>query len=421
MLSKRTTNIGSRNIQVISEGFIHQSLDVQTEVAIAAAGADATLISDSNYGRVGFDVHIPAKYTPSKISTPYQIVNKTGAGPFTYTLRPWSPTSEISVAIPVGSSLITGASGFAPGTQQPPPVKRDWFEHFQTTRILKETVVLEGGQQALEEWAELSQAKDGSTLRSRALNEAEFRLRVQMNDYMLNGQKNTNGLTGDNKFGETNPVLSDDGLLQRMALGSMIQYYTGVYSKDNFDVIKFLLASQGVGKGLVDYYFGQELGLGIENSGLQFLNEFSGGTDLYSRLEEVGFSMKYFKKNGITSCLCELQEFSNPVMYGTSGYNYETLGIIAPNAKVTATLNERDAIGNSMGAAERRPLNNLTLGYLSNRGEDRKMILTDQSGVNGMGLKTTEDWDQAAWYLLTEMCVFVLAENQLILVLRSDD
>jgi len=420
MWAKRIHDVSARNITVLEEGFIHDTVDVKTQISTGIAGANITLVSDKGNGRIGFDIHIPAKYVNSNIPLSYKITNKSGSGPYTYTLTPWSSASQVTAAIPVGQKLIVGASSFAPGEGQPAGLKRAWYSHEHKTRIMKETLDIEGGQQALQEWAELAQAKDGSTLMSRSLNETEFRLRIQQNDYLLMGQPNANTLTGDNKAGETNAVPSDYGLIPGMFAQAMKQYYTGSYGKDNFDIIKFLLASQGVGKGTVNFCYGQELGLGIENSGLEFIREFSGGTDLYSNMYDVGFVMKKFTKNGIVNVLTEIPEFSNPVAYGADGYNFETLGMIFPDSKVTATMNYYDNAGRSVGGYEKKPLNHVTIGYLNYNGENRKLIVGDAAGVNGLGFKFTNEYDQSTWYMLTETMTFLLALNQAILVLKSD-
>jgi hypothetical protein len=419
--AKRIQSVKGRTIQVLEEGFIHDTLDVATQVSTSVAGADITVVSAKNVGRIGFDVHIPAKYAGTKLPVSYKITAKAGpsGGNYTYTLSPWNTTYQVAVAIPVGQKLIVGASSYAPGEGQPASMRRSWYSHNHYTRIMKETLDIEGGQQALQEWAELSQATDGSTLKNRSLNETEFRLRIQQNDHLIMGQQNNNTFVGSNKAGESNAVPSDNGLLYGMLASAMRQYYTGAYTKDNFDVIKFLLASQGVGSGRVNFLYGQELGLGIENSGLEFIREFSGGTDLKT-MADVGFIMKSFTKNGITNILTEIPEFSNPVMYGANGYNFETLGMIFPDAKVTAGMNSFDMGGRSMGAYEKKPLNHVTLGYLNNNGEDRKLIVGDAAGVNGLGYKFTNEYDQSTWYMLTEMSVFLLALNQSILVLKSD-
>lgn len=420
MWAKRQTEVKSRSVTVLEEGFIHDTLDVSTQIAAGAAGADLTLVAAKGNGRIGFDIHIPAKYVNSNIPVSYKISNKTGTGPYTYTLTPWDVASQVTVNIPVGQKLIVGASSYAPGERQPASVRRAWYSHDHQTRIMKETLDIEGGQQALEEWAELAQAKDGSTLMNRSLNETEFRMRIQMNDYMLMGQPNANSLVGANKSGESNAVSSDYGLIPGMYQQAMKQYYTGSYGKDNFDGIKFLLASQGVGKGTVNFCYGQELGLGIENSGLEFVREFSGGTDLYKNMAEVGFIMKAFTKNGIRNILTEIPEFSNPVAYGADGFNFETLGMIFPDSKVTATMNYSDERGRSVAEYEKKALNHVSLGYLNNNGENRKLVVGDAAGVNGLGYKFTNDYDQSTWYMLTEMMTFLLALNQTILVLKSD-
>ena len=218
MWAKRNTDVKGRTVTVLEEGFIHDTLDVKTEVSAGLAGADITVISDDSTGRVGFDVHIPAKYAGTKLPVTYKITNKSGSGPYTYTLSPWNTTFQITSAIPAAQKLIVGASSYAPGESQPASMKRAWYSHTHKTRILKETLDIEGGQQALEEYKELAQARDGSTLLSRSLNETEFRLRIQMNDYMLMGQPNNNTFTGTNKASETNTVSSDYGLLPGMYL-----------------------------------------------------------------------------------------------------------------------------------------------------------------------------------------------------------
>lgn len=418
MWAKQTTDISSRLITVLEEGFIHDTLDVATQVGTSLAGADITVVSAKNTGRIGFNVHIPAAYVNSEIALTYIISNKSGSGPYTYTLKPMSSTTLVNVAIPVGQKLIVGASAFAPGTQQPAAMKRAFFSHTHKPRIMKETLELEGGQQSLQEWKDISQSQWGTTLRARGLNETEFRLRIQMNDYLLMGVPNDNTLVGSNKLGESNAVLSDYGLVPGMYNDAMRQYYTGAYTKENFDTIKFLLASQGVGRGSVMFKFGQELGLNLENMGLNFIREFSGGTDLYQNLYDVGFVMKKFTKNGIENYLIEIPEFSNPTMYAADGFNFETLGMIFPNAKVTTTMNYSDDVGRSVAASEKKALSHLTLGYLGYQGESRKLIVGDAAGVNGLGLKFTNDYDQSTWYMLSEMAVFLLSLNQSILVLK---
>lgn len=423
MLANKFTDVKGRTVKVLEEGAILDTVDVGTEVATGAAGADITVVSTKGGGRVGFSVGIPAKYTGLDRAVNYKITARTYSAPnYTYTLSPWNDEYQITVAIPVGQKLYVGASAYAPGTGQPAAQRRSWYSHTHKTRIMKETVDIEGGQQALQEYVALAQAKDGSTLVSRSLNEAEFRMRVQWNDHLLMGEPNENSFTGDNAASETNALTSDYGLIPGMLESdtpAMKQYYTGSYGKDNFDVVKFLLASQGVGSGSVWYAYGQELGLSIENSGLTFIQQFSAGTDL-KKMQDVGFVMKSFTKNGVVFKLAEIPELSNPLMYGADGYNFETMGMIFPDAKITGDITAYDNMGRALGASEKKPLSHVHIGYLNNNGENRKLVVGDVAGVNGLGYKFTNEYDKVNWYMLSETMTFLMALNQSIIVLKTD-
>jgi hypothetical protein len=114
----------------------------------------------------------------------------------------------------------------------------------------------------------------------------------------------------------------------------MKQYYTGTYTEDNFDVLKFLFASQGITGTSALYLLGQELGLSIENSGMKFIKEYSGGSDMYDKLKGIGFGIKEVFKNNFKTYLTEVQEFNNPVTYAANGYNFESMGMIFPDSKL---------------------------------------------------------------------------------------
>jgi hypothetical protein len=136
-------------------------------------------------------------------------------------------------------------------------------------------------------------------------------------------------------------------------------------------------------------------------------------------MSQIGFVMKRFTKNGIISNLIEIPEFSNPLSYGANGYNFETLGMIFPTGKVTTSTNSYNN-GMSTGPAQKKALDHVSCGYLNNNGENRRLIVGDAAGVNGLGYKFTNAYDQNQWYMLTETMTFLLALNQGILVLKTD-
>lgn len=422
----RYTTIDARKVKVIEEGTFLDTLDLAEAITVGAVGADISIVSLKGFGRVGFVVHVPAKYTGTDIAVSYRISAKSyaaGTGKYTYTAQALTGTEQITVEVPIGQKLIVGGSMFAPGTQQPAGLVEDFFEHDHYTRILKETINEEGGQQALGERAELSQSQFGSGLHGRNLVKAQLRLRQQVNDFFLMGYPATRtdlaAITQNNRWGEANVVTGDYGVLPGMVTLAMKQYYTGTYSEDNFDAIKFLMASQGVVGSSGLFLQGQQLGLSTENSGLKFIKEYSGGSDMYDKLSGIGFGIKEILKNGFKTYLAPIPEFSNPLLYAADNYNYETMGMIFPDSKVTAGLN--GILPSGLATAGRKvSLSNVAIGYLSNNGEDRKLIVGNKAGVNGRGIPISDDWDDVSTYMLTEVMIFLLALNQTILVLRTD-
>lgn len=421
MWAKRYIDISYRNVQVIEEGHFWDTIDVATEIAATAAGADLTIVSPKGIGREGFVVHVPAKYLDNTdIAQSYRIKTKSYSAPnYTYTCEALLGTEAITTPIPVGQKLIVGGSMFAPGTRQPGSSVADFYTHNHTTRILKETIHEEGGQNALEEWPDLRQSANGSSLHARNLAITQLNLRHQVNDAVLMGYPNAAGLTQQNRFGEDNAILGDYGLLPSMYQDAMKQYYTGAYTMDNFDVLKFLFASQGITGSSALFLQGQELGLSIENNKLGFIRDYSGGTDLYDNMKSIGFQVKEVFKNNFKTYMAEVPEFSNPVTYAADGYNFETLGMIFPDSKVTATLNQFSPSG-AAASSGKKALNHMTIGYLNYGGENRKLVVGNKAGVNGMGIPVSDDWDDRSVYMLTEMMTVLLALNQTILVLKSN-
>lgn len=421
MWANRYIDISTRNMQVISEGHFWDTIDLTTAISTGSAGDDITILSDKGIGRIGFVVHVPAKYLAgTAIPQSYRIKSKVLNGTiYTYVAEPLLSSQEIAVEVPIGQKLIVGGSMFAAGTQQPAGLVNDYYIHNHTTRILKETFHEEGGQNALQEWDSLSQSAYGSGLHARNVVKTQLQLRHQINDFVLMGYPNEEGITQNNRWGEANAVLGDYGLIPAMYNDAMKQYYTGAYTEDYFDQLKFLFASQGITGTSGLFLLGQELGLSIENSGMKFIKEYSGGSDMYDKLQGIGFGIKEVFKNNFKTYLTEVNEFNNPMTYAANGFNFESMGMIFPDSKVTATLNGFAPNGMAIGG-KKVALNHMTIGYLNYGGENRKLVVGNKAGVNGMGIPFSDDWDDMSTYMLTEAMVILLALNQTILVLKTD-
>jgi len=115
MLLGRHVDVSTRNLQVIMEGSFLDTVDVSVQVSSGSANADLTFVGAKNTLRVGFVVHIPAKYTGGTVSTSYRGASKTysetsgpGATPaWTYVCKPLQTGQQITAAIPVGQKFFT--------------------------------------------------------------------------------------------------------------------------------------------------------------------------------------------------------------------------------------------------------------------------------------------------------------------------
>jgi hypothetical protein len=424
MWRKSEINISTRTMEVIEEGHFWNTLTTAAQVNTQLTPGGNISVSSNDDIRVGFSVRIPASYiTGALIAQDYRILSKTPGTPNVYVCEPFLSTQVLNVAVPTATQLMVGASSYAPGTQQPASTVNDYYSHNHYTRIMKETVDIEGGQVALKELDDMKNSQYGGNLRARAILLAQLKMRLQQNDFVLMGYPNTNSLAQNNRHGESNAISSDYGLIPAMAqaTGAMKQYYTGAYGEDNLESVKYLLASQGMsGTNSVMAMLGQEIFTGISRSMRGFLREYSAGTNLYyNDLQKVGFGIRQIMLNNTTFNLLEVPEFSDPTRYAAPGLNFETMGLIFPDTKVTVTLNGKDPRSMSNAAGRKLSCDHINLGFLNYNGENRKMIVGNKAGVNGLGIPFSDDWDDSSTYLLTEMMNLLFALNQTIMVLRT--
>jgi hypothetical protein len=190
------------------------------------------------------------------------------------------------------------------------------------------------------------------------------------------------------------------------------QQYDGNYAISNFDDVKDMFRSQGVINQAALFAVGSGLHRMVENSGLDFLKEYSGGTDLMRGLDGVGIEFKKILKNSILFSLVELATFDNPQTYGLAAYDWKNSGFIVPNEFGQAKMGDF--------GSETVTLSNLTLGNKNYNGEDRTRVSGVLAGVNGMGHRSFVDtYDDVRGELLTEFMLIATKRNQMIKVTQA--
>jgi hypothetical protein len=179
-----------------------------------------------------------------------------------------------------------------------------------------------------------------------------------------------------------------------------------------------LFRSQGVVDTEIAYLVGPDLMTQLDNMGLDYVKEFSGGSNLLSNMGKVGVSVNAFTKNGLDFVCKELISFSNVNTYGTDnlGTYFGNAGVMIPMTDVTVSDRNGEF---GMGAGAKVSVPNVSLGYLNNDGENRTNIFHVSAGVNGMGFPAYHQYDKIeAWYA-SEFMLVAMKVNQMIRVLKQ--
>jgi len=397
-----------------------------------AGGADITFKADTTMYdsdnnpplRVGDVIVIPASYQPAAVKKPrnYRVMSSTGSGnALTFTATPvlgdsgisGVTNSQISTAVPIGTELMVADTLYAAGTGQPTGKRYGLYRRSHKLGISKESKGIEGGQVALKQYQE--DMKNGfSTLTNQAMLELEFELNKQIEYKMLLSEPDDNSsLVETSQFGGSTSINSGRGIYQWMDELAQELSYTS-WDIDTFDSIKDLFLSQGVTSGNVLMGMGSNLNREVENSLLDYLKSYSGGTDLTSdvgkSMKAVGFQPREFYKNSFNFLLCEFVSFSNPNSLGASAYDFKDLGMIVPLKDVPVQMEK---------GAKAKYIPNLSYVHLNHNGENRQRVMATVAGMNGLGYQVTNQYDGQNIWALSECGVFMAAVNQNILVRKT--
>jgi hypothetical protein len=306
--------------------------------------------------------------------------------------------------------MVTGGN-YAPGSTGAKPKTQGYYSRTFTTSIKRTAFQIEGSAQSNERYTDHLQG-GGMGIFSEASIKGEFRHNQALNYDILLGNT-TDNLTMNNRDSVANSVRGTIGIMPHLDAGGCKQYYTTSYTIPDFDMIKKAFISQGVVDTSAAFFAGAELLRGIENSGLDFLAQYAGGTKLMDNLNELKVNFKTIQKNGITLTLHELVSFSNPNTLGN--LSFDKKGFVIPNTQVTVRDSE-------LGADVK--MANVTLAYKSFNGENRERIFKVIPGVNGLsqipGNFAADTYDDARWEILSEYMLLFAKRNQAILIQPDD-
>lgn len=427
--SGSTVDVAGETKTVFTKGSFERPLHLDAAIATAVAGAPITItIATTDYDSGGHTfvtagkdkVMIPAEYctiSGVKCKTPqwYQF-SAVGASGATSTAYPLDALTLLAVQVPATAVLMVSGGNYAAGSQGATPKRDGWSSDSFRTAIKKSAWGVEGSVPSSERYVDKLKG-GGMGMFSDATIRADFELNSSINDELILGQEVTQtnaAIKQSNRYSEAAAVRGTKGLLNHLNDDGMKLYYASTFTTPDFDLVKALFNSQGMTDNKADFWMGSDLYRFVENSSLDFIKEYSGGTDLMRTYDEMGFGIKRILKNGITFDFHELSSFSNPVKLGLTAYNMAKTGFIVPSSYVAART--------GMDVPEGR-MKNLILGHKNYGGENRTRMMGFLNGMNGMvqipGNNIADSYDSVEGHITSEFMLISLKNNQNILVQDS--
>lgn len=325
------------------------------------------------------------------------------------TVKLTNALTVVGTTIPAGTKLMVTGGNYAPGSTGAKSKTEGKYSRSFRTAIKRTALALEGSQQSSERY--LEHLKGGGVgVLSEATIKAEFRHDHALNYEIIQGDTFDN-LTMTNRDSVANNVRGTMGIMPHLNLSGCKLFYDTSFTVPDIDKIKDAFISQGVTDTNAALFGGAGFLRGVENNCLDFVKEYSGGSDFLTNLQNLQVNFKTVTKNYINLSLHELKSFSNPNTLGN--YGYSDKAFIIPSTQVTVT-------DSAMGANVK--IANLRLLYKNYNGEDRTRIMTQIPGVNGLAGSpnfAVDSYDDARWEILTEMMVTFVKVNQSILIQPS--
>jgi len=317
---------------------------------------------------------------------------------------------------------MVGPNNSGVGGGQPGPRRSGATSNTFYTAITAETAEIKGGVSAEKLYRNDLDKSGRNVLWTKAQVEAEFLHRAGMDKQIFLGQRNTNtsNIVVSDRDSNSVAARGTQGLWHWVEADGMEQSYASAYDLAYFDQIKEYLRSQGVTDTKVAILAGSNLFKQIENTVLDYLKAYSGGTDLKYSDYGVGANIREFTKNGITNQLCEVISFDNANSYAVMDTYFRDAALVVPSSLATVKMDGMevdDSYGYSAGDKVKIP--NVVLGYLNNNGENRTRMIGPVAGVNGFGYPFVDQYDDVRLFIKSEYMLIVNLANQMLKIVKE--
>lgn len=416
--ANRVMNLTTRTPKIFEKLEWENTLKINAQITTGGAGADISIIVHADdrdaYGqvpiKVGDGVLIPAQNQATGEDRIY-VIHTYNAGTFTATASPQSADgntiteSQISVAVPAATTLKIHSYYTGTGTGLPEGKNNYRAIREYETQIIKAVKVFEGGIQALK-WFEVASETGATTAFFEGQDELELEFRKLVDDALFLGERNDNAtLVETSSAGGSNKRKSTEGIWNwTKRVGQALNYAAGSFDFSYLYDWKDLALAKNIVSNEASFLMGIDLERSVERGGLDYIKEYSGGSNLFRAMDSIGYNVNRVLVGGTTFQLQGLKSFGNPLRYGNKVYNFPSCGLIIPEDESNVTVN---------GMVEKHP--NFMIGYLNNNGENRTKIIGLLPGTTGNGNAVTE-YDKDTAFMVTEMASLPLHPEQLVSV-----
>lgn len=415
----------SPTVRFWERGNIKANITLSAAIATGAVGGQIAIkISAGDYDsgnnpvlRDGQIVFIPQKYQPAAVNIPqsYQVISHSGTtNDITWVAKPFNSTvAQIAVEVPSGTVLSLGQIPFARGTGLPTGTTQSYLERSFQSTILKERFGIEGGFLSEKYWEPLEINGVLTGYINPMLYETEFLLDDQLNNYIFLGQTNDNAaIVQTSHWGGSNKVLSGQGIWTLLDERGQKLPYTGAWENGDYVTAKNLLEAQGVVDNEIIFAMGSKLYDDTDQADLDFLKEYSGGSDLLKNMTELGFQAQTVNRNGVKFQKVKLNGFTNPFSLGNDEYELSNAGYMMPTSKAKV----------SMTADGSKPMmfNNIELRFLGAGQENRTRVIGHLNGISGIAdTAPVHEYDGLDVGMLTEPILLFTNVNQCIQIYKE--
>lgn len=429
----QTVSVKARDIDAFTDQAVEKAVQVKSNMSTSSAGAinqwylAAAEYLDGDgatatapYLRVGDTIFVDPQYTNKDVPTQWFMTVIGDTHTDLCSMYPMDTTVAIDSAPLANSYFMVGPNLQSIGGGQTSPRKSGTTSDTFYTAIIDETAEIKGGVNAEKLYRNDLDKSGKAMLWSKAQIETEFLLNAGMDKEIFLGEVNANTTYNVTSDGSANQsVRGTKGLWHWVETDGMEQSYAGSYDLAYFDQLKEYLRSQGVTDTTVSLLAGSNLYKQIENTALDYIKAYSGGSDLHS-YGAVGAQVRSIVKNGITSELCEVVSFDNANSYAVMDTYFRDAGLVLPKSLATVKstgLDVADMYGNSAGDKVKIP--NVAIGYLNNNGENRTRMVHPVAGVNGFGYPAVNQYDKVELYMKSEFMLIVNLANQMLKIVKE--